>query len=182
LKIRKKINLKMIVTGMSRHGKDTMCEYLRDNHGINFAASSYTACEIFLYEKLKDEFGYKSLEECFEDRLNHKERWYTEIKDFNTPDLAKLGRYIFKKAPTYCGIRDDEELEELIISEGIDLIVWVDASKRKPPQSSCSMKLNASCAHVTLDNNGTKEEFHQTIETFYQRKLKPIILKNLNKQ
>lgn len=168
----------MIVTGMSQHGKDTFCEYLYEKYNITFASSSYTACELFLYEKLKDEFGYKSIDECFEDRQNHQTRWYEEIKAFNTPNKDRLGKIIFNKANAYCGIRDDEEFAELIKNTDVDLIVWIDASLRVPPQSKSSMKLSSEIADHILKNNGTEAEFQESIDAFYHDTIKPIIERN----
>ncbi len=85
----------MIICGTARHGKDTAAEIVQKYFGLTFAASSEFACDLFLYEKLKDELGYTSKEQCFSDRVNHRQRWFDEIVDFNTPDLGRLGELIF---------------------------------------------------------------------------------------
>src|SRR5690606_3625161 len=114
--------------GYKRHGKDTACEYLRDRYGISFASSSETACNLFLFDQIKDQFGYKTKEECFEDRHNHRELWFNAIRDYNIPDMARLGRQIFAQNDVYCGIRNDEEFYALKERGLFDLAVWVDAS------------------------------------------------------
>jgi len=52
-----------------------------------------------------------------------------------------------------------------------DHVIWVDASKRRPPESADSMELVASDADTYLDNNGSEE----TLD-FFVDLLRPRIL------
>jgi len=146
--------MKLIIFGYAQHGKDTACLYLRDRYGLSFSASSMFACRAFLYEQIKDRFGYTSLKACFEDRGAHRQLWYEAIRDYNTPDRTRLGRGIFAEHQVYCGIRDRDEFEALRAAGAFDLAIWIDASQRKPPESSSSMKLTSDDADLVLDNNG----------------------------
>ncbi|MDS1821113.1 hypothetical protein QX249_10615 [Vibrio parahaemolyticus] len=49
----------------------------------------------------------------------------------------------------------------------IDLIIWVDASERLPPESSNSMKLSKEDADIIISNNGNKAEFLKKFDKFY---------------
>ena len=60
-----------------------MAEMLRDKFGMTFESSSQAAADIFLYDLLKDKYGYNTPEECFEDRMNHRAEWYEAICDYN---------------------------------------------------------------------------------------------------
>lgn len=166
--------MKVMVMGYKRHGKDTFCELLRDKYGISFAASSEFACELFLFDKIKDELGYSTPEEAFEDRGNHRKRWYNEIKDFNVKNgLSALGTKIFEKNDIYCGIRDDEEFYSLKTDKAFDLAVWIDASDRLPPEDTESNKLNSSMADIVISNNGTLKELEHEVDKFYNRFFAP---------
>lgn len=163
---------RLIVFGDGRHGKDTACEYLRDRFDLPFASSSWVACELFLFDQLKDEYGYRSKEECYEDRHNHRKLWYEAIRNFNDPDLCRLARHLFANYDVYCGIRHHEEFAA-IRKEGLaDIAVWIDASKRLPPESRESMSLTAKDADVVIDNNGTLEDLYRNLDNTFEALLR----------
>jgi len=169
--------MRLILMGYKDHGKDTACEILRERFGLDFVSSSEMANNLFLYKKLKDEMGYRSLAECFSDRINHRERWYQEICDFNTDDRARMGREIFSRFPVYCGIRDLEELQSIKAAGMVDLIVWIDADERKPPESIKSMNISREHADVILNNNGTEQDLIHQVTLLYEQHILPLMEK-----
>ena len=84
------MKLKLLVIGHGRHGKDTVCEILRDKYGYTFESSSKFCSKLFIYDNLKDKYGYKDEEECYTDRHNHRQEWYDAICDYNVPDRRKI--------------------------------------------------------------------------------------------
>ncbi len=66
--------IKLLVLGHKRHGKDTFAELLAEEFKYTFESSSQAAADIFLYDELKDKYSYETPEECFEDRMNHRLR------------------------------------------------------------------------------------------------------------
>lgn len=160
--------MKLIIFGYKRHGKDTACEYLRDAHGLTFASSSETACDLFLFDQLKSKYGYATKKECFEDRHNHRSEWFDAIRAFNDDDLTKLGRHIFAQNDVYCGIRNDEEFYALKQAGLFDLAVWIDAGERLPPEDASSMSLSIQDADLVIDNNGTLVDLHQRLSDLHQ--------------
>jgi dephospho-CoA kinase len=154
---------KVLIIGNARHGKDSLAEILNDQFGLKFKSSSQAAAEIFLYDELKEKYGYQTPEECFEDRMNHRPEWYQMICDYNKDDRAKLAKGILELADCYVGMRDRDEIKECIRQELFDLIIWVDASKRLPLESSDSFNIDPSCADVIIENNGTFEDFKEKV-------------------
>lgn len=63
---------KILILGHARHGKDTLAEILNKEYGMTFMSSSQAANEIFLFDELKNKYGYKTKEESFNDRVNHR--------------------------------------------------------------------------------------------------------------
>lgn len=151
--------IKLLVIGAARHGKDTFAEILRDDFGLKFKSSSQSAADIFIYDELKETYGYKTPEECFEDRVNHRQEWYEMIRDYNEHDRARLAKGILKDADCYVGMRDRGEIEECMKQGLFDLIIWVDASERLPLEDASSFNIDRSCADIVIENNGTFEEF-----------------------
>ena len=150
-----------MVLGHCRHGKDSMAEILRDEFGMTFESSSQSAADIFLYDLLKEKYGYKTPEECFEDRVNHREEWYLAICDYNKDDRARLAKGILQRSDCYVGMRDRDEIEECLKQGIFDLVIWVDASDRLPNEDASSFNIDKTCADVIIENNGTYEQFKE---------------------
>lgn len=149
-----------------RHGKDSMSEILRDNLDFKFMSSSQAAADIFIYDLLKEKYGYKTSEECFEDRVNHRAEWYQLICDYNKDDRTSLARGILELANCYVGMRDRDEILACMRDGLFDLIVWVDASERLPSEDVSSFNIDKSCADIIIDNNSTFEAFKERVIRF----------------
>ena len=154
---------KLLILGHMRHGKDTFGEIIRDIYGYDFNSSSQAAADIFIYDELKVKYGYKTSEECFEDRINHRPEWHQMICDYNKNDQARLAKDILKDVDCYVGMRDTDEILECKRQGLFDLIVWVDASERKPKEGKDSFNIDKSIADIIVENNGTLEEFEEKV-------------------
>lgn len=149
---------KLLVIGHGRHGKDTACEILRDKYGYTFESSSQFCSKLFIYNDLKDMYGYNSEEECYADRHNHREEWYNAICNYNINDAATLGRDMFSEYDIYCGLRNKREFFAMQNTEVFDYCIWVDRSMHLPPEDKSSMSLEHWMADYTIDNNGDLNE------------------------
>lgn len=149
----------LLIIGHARHGKDTLAEVWREHFDLQFQSSSYACAEIFIFDALKDKHGYATLEECFEDRVNHRAEWFDLISGYNRDDKARLGKAIVAKTGCYVGMRSDDEIQECISIGLFNLIVWVDARERLPLESPDSFNISIDCADMVIQNNGTELEF-----------------------
>ncbi len=149
---------KLLVIGHGRHGKDTVCEMLRDNYGYSFESSSKFCSKLFIYNNLKDKYGYADEEQCYADRHNHRTEWYDAICAYNVPDAATLGREMFDAYDVYCGLRNKKEFHAMKNTGVFDYAIWVDRGDHLPPESKDSMSLEQWMADFTIDNNGTLED------------------------
>ncbi len=156
---KEKKHFKLLIIAHKRWGKDTLAELLKEQFGFKFKSSSQAAAEIFIYDELKEKYGYTTPEQCFEDRVNHRAEWYNMICDYNKDDKARLAKEILERSDCYVGMRDRDEITECIKQGLFDLIIWVDASERLPLESPDSFNIDKSCADIIIDNNGTFEEF-----------------------
>jgi len=157
---------KLLIIGHGRHGKDTMAEILHDEFGYSFKSSSEQAAEIFIYDVLKDKYGYTSFIECYQDRVNHRAEWYELIKEYNKDDRAKLAKQILERADCYVGMREREEILECVHQNIFDLIVWVDASGRLPLEDPDSFNIDISLADIIINNNSSLDEFKSKVIRF----------------
>ncbi len=149
---------KLLVVGHARHGKDTVCDILHDDFGLTFESSSRFCSKLFIFDKLKNKYGYVSEIECYEDRANHREEWFNAIADFNKADAARLGKAIFAEFDIYCGLRNRVEFFEMLNQDVFDYSIWVDRSKILLPESTASMNIEIPWTDFEVDNNGTLEE------------------------
>lgn len=152
--------LKIYLLGHARSAKDHAGEYLKKKIGMNFESSSYFLAKKFIFDALRGEFGYKTVDECFEDRHNHRKRWYGMITAYNTPDRTRLSSAIFDEFDAYIGLRNYEELEAAKKKWGrAVLVIWIDAEERVGPESEDSCTVTVDQADIIIKNNGTVEEF-----------------------
>lgn len=157
-------NVRLLIIGHARHGKDTVGELLKKYYGLNFISSSQACSDIFIYDSLKDKYGYKTPEECFNDRFNHRSEWFEMICDYNKDDKARLAKDILKYNNTYVGMRSWDEIEECRKQGLFDLVIWVDACGRLPIENSSSFNISKDDADIIIENNGTYEELVQKVK------------------
>lgn len=155
--------MKIVVTGHARHGKDTVCKMLAEILDVKWQSSSMVAAEKVVFPALKGPYGYDTVEECFEDRVNHRKEWFDLIVDYNTPDLARLGRDIFEQSSIYCGLRNIHELNALRAAGLVDLVIWVDASGRCESESNDSCTIVMEDCEWTVYNDGTLDELRSVM-------------------
>ncbi|QFT55592.1 hypothetical protein [Microbulbifer sp. THAF38] len=151
--------MKLMVMGNGRHGKDTFCE----ESGIDYVSSSRFAAEPIVFPALASTYGYRNVDECYEDRANHRADWHELIKEYNTPDKARLAREIFSKYDIYCGIRCKHEFLAAKEAGLFDLAIWVDAGDRLPNESPDSITVRPDHADIVIENNGSLAEFEAKV-------------------
>jgi dephospho-CoA kinase len=156
--------MKLIVTGHARHGKDTVCDILKNNYGLQFQSSSYFVAQRAVRPYLEGKgIVYPSLQACYDDRVNHRSDWFDAIQNYNTPDRAKLGRELFQTYDVYCGLRCIKELFALRNAGMVSCVIWVDAAKRVNPEPWTSITVTPLDCNIVLENNGDIEELHYNI-------------------
>ncbi len=157
--------MKIILLGHARHGKDTVAEFIKNSIGLEFKSSSSLAAEIFLYDALKTKYGYKSYEECFNDRSNHRAEWHNLIAEYNSEDPARLAKQIFETNDIYVGMRSAIELAKCREDDIVDLIIGV-YNPRMPAESvdSFNIDLWKECDFV-IPNAGTLDDLLEKVYT-----------------
>lgn len=160
-----KINL--MICGNGRHGKDTLCDILA-GYGYTHQSSSQAAAAIVFYE-IKDKYGYKSVQECFEDRANHRKEWFDIISENNRENPTALTAAIYAHSNIYCGIRRLVEFNKAKEEGYFDLSIWVDACERLPEESPESNEIRKEHCDIVIYNNGTLEEFETRVHTLLRK-------------
>lgn len=150
---------KLLIIGHGRHGKDTAAWLLHDMFGMTYQSSSLAAARIFIYDELKELYGYSSFDECYEDRHNHRAEWFNLITTYNTPDKTRLARAIMATSDCYVGMRDREEILACMDAGVFNLVVWVDSTGRGlPTESRDSFDIDMDIADIVIYNNGSTSD------------------------
>ncbi len=151
--------MKILILGYKRSGKDTLAELWNEKFGVKFESSSMAAARIFIYDELKEKYGYTSFEECYEDRMTKRKEWYNLICGYNENDPTRLARKILEDSDVYVGMRDKKEVVRARFEKTFDLIVWVDALNRVGAEDRESCTVTKEDADIILDNNGAEHVF-----------------------
>lgn len=151
--------MKLLVIGHAQHGKDSVCEILKERYGFKFTSSSVFCNAEIVFPALQPKYNYTSLHHCYIDRVNHRKEWFDLIHDYNKD--GRLAREILDKYDIYCGLRNRQEFQESV--DMFDFVIWVDASQRLPYEGE-SMQLNQTDADIIIDNNGDKASLIQKID------------------
>lgn len=170
---------KFLIIGNGRHGKDTLAEIWSKVFDFTFTSSSLAAAEIFIYDALKDKYGYKDFEECYADRINRRAEWYELIKDYNSKDRTRLAKKILENNDCYVGMRERQEIIACKEQGVIDLTIWVDACERLPEEDKSSFNIEKELADVVIENNLSIDNFTMKAirlgNSLHQNKHNPVV-------
>lgn len=168
--------MKILITGMKQHGKDTVCELLASLSGgkLRYISSSVALIDegIFddyikaAYHEYVMAHGVEEVRSIFYvERDAHRKVMFDKINEYCVKG-TETAELIFNKhkCDIYNGMRNDREFYACKAAGLFDLTIWVDASERKPSESKDSMKLTKYDCDIILDNNGTLSQLQDRCE------------------
>ena len=148
--------MKLLICGHAQHGKDSVADLLCDFNAYTASSSSFFVIKKLEKQMCKD-LGLSTAAEVYEKRSLHRQYLYEIIRDYNSPDKARLSKEILQEHQIYVGMRD---LEEFNASKHLyDLKIWVDASGRGVPlEPITSFNIPKDEFDVIIENNGTYDQ------------------------
>lgn len=147
--------MKLLIIGHGRHGKDTVAEGLVERMPtLSFMSSSMFVAQTVVRKDLEDiGINYLDLEDCYEDRVNHREFWRDSIARYCNPP-ERMAQEILSDHDIYVGMRTRREF--YASRHLFDEVIWVDRSKILPMERSC--ELTRWDATYYFNNNNGKED------------------------
>lgn len=159
----REIKDKILIIGHARHGKDTVAEIAKRLFGLKFESSSQAACRIFLFDALKNKYGYKTSNECFEDRINHRVEWHNLICEYNHLDKARLAKEILRDSDIYVGMRSYDEVHACLAQGVFKAIIGV-FDPRKPLESANSFNIDLwASADIVIPNGSSLSDLENKV-------------------
>lgn len=155
------LNAKILILGHKHHGKDEVAKIISLNYGLDFVSSSMFCLHNVVFPALKDKFNYQNVQECLNDVENRRMEWRAAISNYNSPDKTRLSREILSNNDIYVGMRARDEF--LASKHLFDLILWVDAGKRKGYNDD-SLDIGIGKDMLIIDNNGRKDQIKKNID------------------
>lgn len=164
------MNPKILILGHGRHGKDTVADLMVENFGLSKTSSSMFAAEHVVRPWLEEKHGltYTTLERCYEDRVNHREKWYQAICDFNEEDKARLAAAVLEVSDIYVGMRDDQEF--FASRHLFDFVIGVTAFERVAFRDPTFLAPLDECDFI-LTNDGTEEELEDDVTVLMETRV-----------
>lgn len=147
--------LKLNINGYAQHGKDTIADLFVERHGFKKVSASMVYAEDIRNEQYLG--PYATVEDCYEDRVNHRQAWY----EFICKKLEENPHYyidkILETGDIYVGQRNPIIFEKT--KDAFDYTIWVDASGRGMPKESYnSCKMSPDTPHDFYIDN-TKQDW-----------------------
>jgi len=160
--------MKLLILGHGRHGKDTVADIIAEDYGLTTNSSSMIASEQVVQPYLADNYGlhYVSVEACFDDRHNHREKWFEAISAFNADDPAALARQVLDVSDIYVGMRCDREF--FAARHLFDFVIGVTAFERHPALDPTFLCPLGQCDFI-LTNDGPEEDLRPKVHELMER-------------
>lgn len=149
--------LKWFIAGQAGHGKDAFAGFLSEIAGARHVSSSVVATA-YVEGFLRERYGmtYPSQRECWEDRVNHRERWFEAIAAMGEDDPLALTKEILREHDFYVGIRNIREFQAAKDAGLVALSIWIDAEERLgKTEGDGSLTISASDCHLVIKNNAS---------------------------
>lgn len=154
--------IKLGISGNGECGKDTVAVWLALHTPIRYTASTsaYAAEEVFDLFQLASPGRYKTVEECYTDRRNHRVFWADAIDAINERDPAYLYRKCLADQDLLTGVRKRREFEAVRAAGLVDAFIWIE--RKGPPD--CTQQYGAQDCDFTIENNGSLEDLYDKLK------------------
>jgi hypothetical protein len=148
--------MKVLILGHGGHGKGTFAELFCKYARLSSISSSLAALDD-IWPALQLATGVETKEQAYADRHKHRDLWKALISLYNAYDKSALCRKVLKHYDVYDGMRCAEEFAAS--RHLFDMIIYVDAAGRVPPEPSMGIRFDADMFWV---NNAKDIEYLDT--------------------
>lgn len=154
--------MKLAISGPGTCGKDTLAIWIGQNTSLTYRQSTSQYMAPMIYQDMvKAGYPYKSLEECYQDRVRHRVYWAEWIDRYNQHDPAAAYRLCLENQDILTGVRKFREIKACREANLYDLGIWVE---RPGVPTDPTMEYGPSEMDIVILNNRTVEVLHSRAE------------------
>lgn len=159
--------MKILFCGFGRAGKDTAAMYLAKVTGLRYAGS-------FSWAALPHMANLLGQHPCqaWEERHKNRELWKAELDKLRESDQCYLARKVLETGDIAAGLRDKKEIDAVKREKLFNHIVWVH---RPGTPVDPTVTYGAGDCGGFINNQGTLEDFHTTIEQWASQHQIPLL-------
>ena len=151
--------MKIGICGPGMAGKDTVATELASILGLRYFAGTSKWAAQLVFERIGR--FYRSVEDCWNDRRNHREEWARIIGEYNSKDPVALYRDCLKDQDFLTGIRWKHEFRACAAEGLVDL--WIYVSREGCKDSTC--QVTPQDCDLTIVNDGTLGDLNWKLGT-----------------
>lgn len=155
---------RLCICGPGRSGKDTIAEWLGNNTSLKYVGgTSWFAAERIYNHMISLGHKYRSVEECWEDRIYHRVLWADYIDNvINRDDPCTLYKMCLEQQDILTGIRRIKEIQSVKKLYNC-LTIWVE---RKGLEVDLTMGYGPEECDLIITNNGNVSELFGKLGRF----------------
>ena len=154
------------ICGPGESGKDEASRWLAENTILLYKKSTSQAAAEVVFERWGKDHYY-TVQECWNDRRNHRQTWQDTILAYNAedPEHIRLYREMQHTHDIFNGIRTKADLEACRRHGLIHLAIWI---RRDAVPNTDPMIVTEQDCDITIVNNGSLDEFHRKLAALAQ--------------
>lgn len=162
------MELKIIVVGHAEHGKDEVASILELELGLMNISATHILVHNIVPQSFLNDIGL-SREELELNKGQYRKQLFNFVRQYNKSKNRESSfiEYVLSASDIYTGVRAKEELQgakDRAKELGWNLVViWVDASKRKPLENKEIMSIEPDMADIIIDNNSDKNTLYKKV-------------------
>ena len=155
--------MKIGICGHGRAGKDTAAEFFRDEFGLRYThGTSRWAAMLVWVEMTKRQINYDTVQECFDDRHNHRELWAKIIGRHNASDPTRMYRECLEHQDILTGLRWRSEFLACRAAKLCDVWLYID----RPGCDDVTNEIRPEDCDVVIRNDGSLDLFRQRLRNW----------------
>lgn len=152
------MGVRLCICGPGRSGKDTVAEWFGKNTSLKYVGGTswFAADELYQYMNANG-YSYRTVLECWQDRLNHRKLWADYINNvINRPDRTALYKRCLMNQDILTGVRHINEIEACQ-QEFQMLTIWV----KRNVEHDLTMEFTADFCDIIITNNESLERLYE---------------------
>lgn len=156
--------MRIAIVGHGGSGKSEVSRYLSNALKLRYSGigtSRYAADHIFKCSRSAFPLPhYNNVEECYEDRRNHRKAWAMVIDKLEKDNPLGYYAALLQQSDVIDGLRRNSVLEAFVSARAVDLVIQVVRDVPVDP----TYEISPNLIDLVVPNYGTTPELHRRLD------------------